>query len=105
MLNNEILLIKRLRDKKNHKQYARKIGVTKRHYGKIERGEQPVPDGVDLTLQPSTLMPNELCLLKRRAAKMTQQELSVEVGVSKTWVNRMERGKENCKALCEYWGI
>lgn len=50
------------------------------------------------------IAPHEWCRVLRWRAGKTQREVAAELDVSRSWVNQMERGLENCDRLLEYWG-
>lgn len=47
--------------------------------------------------------PSEWCFLQRHRRGLRQSELAVLVGCSRIWLNRMERGLEDCEKLVAYW--
>lgn len=47
--------------------------------------------------------PHEICFLMRRRAGIKQKDLAKTLGVSRYWVNAMERGSADCTALVNYW--
>lgn len=74
--------------------------MTRGRYGRVERDQSfeklPVSRIVDLS-------DAERCLIYRRRLGVTQQEVANALKVSRFWVNAMERGRENCARLTEFW--
>lgn len=48
---------------------------------------------------------NEVCVLLRRRAKMTQRQLAVTMGCTRLWVIQMENGEAPADRLREHWGV
>ena len=48
---------------------------------------------------------HEQCFLLRRRAGETAAEVAEEMGVSRYWLSRMERGTAPVETLAIYWGI
>lgn len=70
---------------------------------RVERGEEDMAPA-DLPWTGSrTLTDAERCLVHRRRAKVTQSWVAEKVGMSRLWVNKMERGTEDCGALLALW--
>lgn len=74
--------------------------MTRGRYGRVERDQSlerlPVSRVTDLS-------DAERCLIYRRRLGITQQEVANSLGISRFWVNAMERGRENCARLIEFW--
>lgn len=49
------------------------------------------------------IRPYETCFLMRKRANMQQKELAQLLGVSRYWLNIMERGKAECSQLIQFW--
>lgn len=56
-----------------------------------------------VALVPSKPLPHEWCFLQRRRRGLRQSEVAVLVGCSRPWLNRMEKGLEDCEKLVGYW--
>ncbi len=94
----ERLVIERRRRKETQVKAAERFDVTPFVYGQWERDkvEGPQPPTFQLTQA-------EQCLLYRRRLGWTQDAVAYIMGLSRTWVNQMERGLIPCKDLIEYW--
>lgn len=80
---------------------GRRFGVSGWTFGEMERGDQPAPSYA--WRGPFALLEHERCLIYRLRAGKEQQEVADGLGVSRVWVNRMERGEESCDRLVWYW--
>jgi transcriptional regulator with XRE-family HTH domain len=80
---------------------AEVLGMTINFYANLELGiihrENELPN-----YEISKL---EECILLRRRKGWFQGQLAKELGVSRTWVNRMETGKEDPEPLFKYWNL
>lgn len=54
---------------------------------------------------PGELKPHEVCLLLRRRAKMTQNQLARLMKCTRLWVIQMENGDAPVDRLTTYWGV
>jgi DNA-binding XRE family transcriptional regulator len=98
---HEKLRIWRRRMQINRKQAARTFKVGTWTYGRMERGEVPIPD---LPWHgPRVLTPAERCQAYRLRAGVTQEHVAAELGVSKVWVVQMENGGQKPDKLLDYW--
>lgn len=82
---------------------ARVHGVTRHEYGLMELGQFPIPKDWDLRV--GTITTQERCWLYRRRAGKLQREVAEELGVSRVWVNNMERGLAPVQDLVTYWEV
>lgn len=48
---------------------------------------------------------NEVCVLLRRRAGITQRQLAETMGCTRLWINQMERGEAPADRLREHWGV
>lgn len=74
--------------------------MTRVCYGRAERDQSPEKPRVS---QITDLTDAERCLIYRRRLDITQQEVADILKVSRFWVNSMERNRENCARLIEFW--
>jgi transcriptional regulator with XRE-family HTH domain len=59
---------------------------------------------VGKTLNVYNITDKEHCVVYRRRAKITQQEIADELGLSRSWVNAMEVGyAKSVEKLLKYW--
>ncbi|MBB76567.1 MAG: hypothetical protein CMJ75_18840 [Planctomycetaceae bacterium] len=47
----------------------------------------------------------EKCWILRRREGMTIEDVAKDMGISRVWVWKMEKGQEDPKELADYWGI
>lgn len=80
---------------------GRRFDVSAWVYGEMERGDQPAPSYA--WRGPFHLEEHERCLIYRLRAGREQQEVADELGVSREWLGRMERGEAGCDKLVWYW--
>lgn len=92
----------RLASGKTQKQAARKWGVSFWVYRSWEENPNAVPERVEEAISKLDVAASRYIILRRRHG-MTQSDLAVEIGCSRQWVNRMERGLECDDALRDYW--
>lgn len=101
LTKGERIFIWRRRKKLNQKQAGEELGLKRHEIFRIEKGLK-VRCGIPV--QPlGNLKPLEICVLKRRRAKMTQTELGKKIGCSRWWVNQMELGLEDSGKLVKFW--
>lgn len=101
----EILFLWRKRAELNQSKAAKQFGCSIFNYKKAEYDEAtadfnymkvyPLPQG--------TPYMNEKCIIYRKRAKKFQHEVADEMGVSRTWINRQEKGLEDCSKLLAFW--
>lgn len=96
------LLVRRMRNGETQGQAADRLGVSRRLYGEWERDKVKPPRRAvpDITIFHT----HERCLLLRRKAGLTQEDVAHAIGACRYWVNQMEQGKAPVEALREYWG-
>ena len=99
----EKLFIWRHRAGMTQHQAARYLNMTGSRYTTLERG---AAEEMPTKLRNRTfdhLTPEETCVLERRRRGMTQEQVAEELGLSRVWVVRMERGLANSDKLVDYW--
>lgn len=75
-----------------------------RHWvGDVERGAKEPPLAEVPWIGPKELSGPERCMLYRLRSGTTQAHIASELGVSRLWVNKMERGLAPCDDLIWYW--
>jgi transcriptional regulator with XRE-family HTH domain len=106
----EQLLIWRKRANLNQREMAKRFGVSRNRYSQFENYnlnmlEEPTLlfDLKEYAVGP--LRANERCLLYRRRCGVNQRQVANHIGLSRLWVNRMERGIVDCSRLIEYWEV
>lgn len=81
---------------------ARALKVTPWQVAEAERNRAEL--GVDVPWTGDrALRDHERCIIYRRRAGVTQARVASDLGVTRVWVNRMERGSEKCCDLLWYW--
>lgn len=98
----EALLIARRRSGESQETVARRLGVTRNVYGRIERDDEDVTSGIQLP-ELGELTQEEICLLLRRRAGLTQEECADKISVTRFWFNQMETGKVSSSELVKFW--
>lgn len=97
----EKLRLWRLRMGLSQTQAGERFGCSAWVYGEMERGRCEIPcyawKGV------FAVRPHEFCLLSRLRSGMEQDEVALELGVSRIWVVNMEKGRAQCDRLVSYW--
>lgn len=94
----------RLRCELSRSKAARSLRVSGYTWGEYERGERAFPQALPWTGSPE-LRSHERCLIARLRAGVSQTHVAAELRLSRSWVGRMERGRENTAALEQYWNI
>ena len=98
LTSGETHLIWRRREGLNQSQAAEELGWSVKKYKQAERD---VRDEEPRDIRE--VHHHERALVYRRRASQTQREVAAALGVSRLWVNRMERGLADCSPLIEYW--
>jgi len=93
----EWLAVKRHRDGLDQVEMADRLGLT-RHQYQAKEGNQ----NGKLKRRLSDF---EACVIMRNRSKMSQGALAKELGLSRLWVNRMEKGHEDCQHLIDFWKL
>ena len=111
LLTGEVLITRRRRRGWTQSEAAKYFGVTSLTYGRWER-DTAYPGATqhavswawsDLTRRRGSLQPHERCLLYRRRAELSQDNLAKIVHRSRHWVNLMETGAKDCTILIHHW--
>lgn len=100
----EALLVKRLREGTTQKEMAAKLGQDYGVYRSRERGERG-EHNESRRPQLGQVHVREVCMVLRKRSKKTQQEIANQIGVSRVWVHRMERGLAPVRVLADFWGL
>ena len=98
----EALLIARRRSGESQETVARRLGMTRNVYGRVERDDEDVTSGIQLP-ELGELTQEEICLLLRRRAGLTQEECADKISVTRFWFNQMETGKVSSSELVKFW--
>jgi len=102
LTDGERLLIARRRSGESQETIARRHGITRNVYGRIERDDEEFRAGIALP-ELGELTDDEKCLLLRRRSGLTQEECAEYLGVTRFWFNQMETGKVPCSDLVKFW--
>jgi DNA-binding XRE family transcriptional regulator len=102
MTVGERLLIARRRSNESQETVARQLGLTRNVYGRLERDDEDLHSGISLP-ELGELSQEEICVLLRRRAGLTQEECADKIGVTRFWFNQMETGKVSCADLVKFW--
>lgn len=97
----EALYIQRRRLQISQAERAAQLKIPEYLYVDYENEKRDVPK--KLVPKMHKLSDIEECVLKRRRCHMTQDEVAVELGLSRLWVNRMEKGIEPADRLIAFW--
>lgn len=98
----ERLLIARRRSGESQETVARRFGLTRNSYGRVERDDEDLCAGISLP-ELGELTQDEVCLILRRRAGLTQEECAEKIGVTRFWFNQMETGKVSVTDLVKFW--
>lgn len=74
--------------------------MTRTRYGLAERDQLYVRR---LSAKVEDLRNHERCYLYRRRLSLTQEQVAESMGVSRYWLNCMERGKASADKLIAFW--
>lgn len=96
---SEYLFLERLRSGLTQANFAATKKMRREDYNRLENGWSEILIAVK-EVEPTDL---EICILKRRRLGMTQDQLAAKLGVSRLWVNLMERGRRRPEALLKFW--
>ncbi len=102
MTVGERLLIARRRANESQETVARHLGMTRNTYGRLERDDEDLHSGISLP-ELGELTQEEICILLRRRAGLTQEECADKIGVTRFWFNQMEMGKVSSSDLVKFW--
>jgi DNA-binding XRE family transcriptional regulator len=98
----ERLLIARRRSNESQETAARRFGMTRNTYGRLERDDEDLHSDISLP-ELGELMQEEICILLRRRAGLTQEECADKIGFTRFWFNQMEMGKVSSSDLVKFW--
>lgn len=101
--DHEKLILIRKEKGWSQEQAAHRLGLTRRQYGRYERGLREVPKEWLKDWHP--VPKNEVCCMMRKRLGWTQRELALLLKVSRGTINRMERGLSDYSTLVTYWGL
>lgn len=102
LTDGEKLLIARRRSGESQETIARRHGITRNVYGRIERDDEDFRASIAIP-ELGELADDEKCLLLRRRSGLTQEECAEDLGVTRFWFNQMEMGKVSCSELVKFW--
>ncbi len=102
MTVGERLLIARRRSNESQETVARRFDMTRNTYGRLERDDEDLHSGISLP-ELGELTQEEICILLRRRAGLTQEECADKIGVTRFWFNQMEMGKVSSSDLVKFW--
>lgn len=99
LTSGERWLITRRRLGLNQAQMSKKFGWSATKYKRIEWDEQEAFGAPEV----NELSDGEKCHLYRRRSGMLQRQVARDLGVSRLWVNKMERGLAPADQLLWFW--
>jgi DNA-binding XRE family transcriptional regulator len=99
---SERLFIERRRLGESQEQAAWRHGISLNIYEQMERGQRAIPNDLMPRIGDSEV--HERCVVLRRRAQLTQDDVAQSVGCSVRWIQLMERGERPCALLREFWG-
>lgn len=99
----ERLRLHRRRLKMSRKQLAAELKLSRYSIGEMEREERDIPEGLITWHEEKDLRAHEKCWVYRTRSDKSQAEVAADLGVSRLWVNKMERGDVCCDTLIWYW--
>ncbi len=101
LTRGERLVLERRRQGQTQREAAKRLNVARYTYRGWEWDEI---GGAPLT-PLGKLEPIEVAYILRRREEISLGDCAENMGVSKWWFRRMERGDVNPKRLLRYWGI
>lgn len=84
-------------------QLGAELKETKYWVGDVERGTREMPRERITWHGDRNLTGAERCWVMRTRCGRSQAEVAADLGVSRLWVNKMERGLVNADTLIWYW--
>lgn len=99
LTKGEALTIDRRRRGENQLRAAKRWKVSAYRLRQWESGEREDVPRVKL----GRLKPHEICYVTRRRAGWSATDVAADMGVSRYWVSKMERGDAPSDALWDYW--
>ena len=97
LTEGELLFLTRHRNRMSLRRWTERQGINLKKYIQSERNQ------TRSRLLLSDWIAYQRCVIYRRRSKMTQDQVAKELGVSRGWVNSMERGRAPCETLVWYW--
>lgn len=97
----EQLLIHRRRKGLNQQNMAKLLGVSRKTYSKLERGENTERKPDAPSVEP--LKSHEQCLLIRKRCGWSQKRCADLAGISSYWFRLMELGQAGHEKLVDFW--
>lgn len=97
----ERLLIHRRRQDLTQAEMAKRLGVSRKTYSRLERGLKTEVRPDTPSVEP--LRDHEQCMIMRRRAGWSQEMCAEQLGVSRYWFRLMEMGQAGCEKLVGYW--
>lgn len=98
---NEKFYINRKRLGITQEEMADQLGTQTIQISLWERGLSPNPVPACASVDP--LKPHERCVLLRKRAELTVNQLAKHIKVSRITVIKMEKGEWNCSRLLDYY--
>jgi hypothetical protein len=100
---HETVVLYRLRRNETQEEFAEALGCTLDRVKRMEAGinKKDLAKFSDVLNGPITIQ--EQCIIKRRRARMTQNEVAKALKISRFWLIGMEHGKNNLLPLYNFW--
>lgn len=99
----ERVVLYRLRLNETQEEFADRLGISLDRVKRMENGSGKK----DLAKFPGELADpltvQEMCIVKRRRARMTQAQVAKELKISRYWLIKMEHGEINILPLYNFW--
>ena len=102
LTTGERLLLHRRRAGRTQAQEAARFNVSRAVYGRWESDICACTAPVSIAEVAEPMM-YELCLIRRRRSKMTQEELADRIGYCDFTIRKMEKGLVPCDPLMEHF--
>lgn len=99
----ENLLIWRRRQGLTQLQAARRLRMPHKLFHRIETGKRPAREKIEVRV--GKLQPNEICLVERRRRQLKQKELARALGITPSWLMKMEQGHVDCTPALRHLGL
>ncbi len=104
LTTGEMLLLTRRRWFKNQLEMAQMLKTSLSAYRDMEHDRAGPSEFAEAAMSGfGEIRHHERCFMYRRRCQKTQREVAADMGVSRLWVNRMERGLADCTELLCYW--
>jgi transcriptional regulator with XRE-family HTH domain len=104
LTQGEAYLLLRKRLLLTQSEMAAGLHISRHMYSELERDKlkEDYSSSASLVLEEG-VQPSERCLIYRKRAKMTQEQVAKELKKSRLWVNKMENGYVDCDELIWFW--